>query len=92
MPRSSHKQAWADPPRFGGGPPRHGEGFPDVDAVLDWHPRFGDRGTVLAVTGRGDDVDAAGIRALLDGCALSEAEMRLDFAGIEDPFELESTL
>lgn len=69
-----------------------GNGLHDVDAVLDWHPRFGDRGTVLAMTGRGDDVDAEEIRALLDGCALSEAEMRLGFAGLEDPFELESTL
>ncbi|GAP57518.1 putative metal chaperone YciC [Arthrobacter sp. Hiyo1] len=71
---------------------KHGNGLHDVDAALDWHPRFGDRGTVLAVTGRGDDVDAAEIRSLLDACALSEAEMRLGFAGLEDPFELESTL
>ncbi len=75
----------------GGGLPL-GSGLHDVDAVLDWHPRFGDRGTVLAVTGREEDLDAAEIRALLDGCALSEAEMRLGFAGLEDPFELESTL
>ena len=72
--------------------PQHGKVLADVDAVLDWHPRFGDRGTVLAVTGREEDLDAAEIRALLDGCALSEAEMRLGFAGLEDPFELESTL
>lgn len=81
----------------GGDDPQDGKGLHDVDAALDWHPRFGDRGTVLAVTGRGDDVDAAEIRALLDGCALSEAEMRrgfagLDFTGLGDPFELESTL
>ncbi len=76
----------------GGEGPQHGKAHPDVDAVLDWHPRFGDRGTVLAVTGREEDLDAAEIRALLDGCALSEAEMRLGFAGLEDPFELESTL
>ncbi|MDQ0238135.1 GTP-binding protein [Arthrobacter bambusae] len=71
---------------------KRGNGLHDVDAALDWHPRFGDRGTVLAVTGRGDDVDTAEIRSLLDACALSEAEMRLGFAGLEDPFELESTL
>ncbi|WP_028265046.1 GTP-binding protein [Arthrobacter sp. MA-N2] len=67
---------------------RHG----DAETALDWHPSFGDRGTVLAVTGRGDDVDASEIRALLDGCALSEAEMQLDFAGLDDPFGLESTI
>ncbi|OFI39995.1 cobalamin biosynthesis protein CobW [Arthrobacter sp. SW1] len=64
----------------------------DVDAALSWHPRFGDRGTVLAVTGRGEDVDAAEIRELLDGCALSEEEMQRDFSALEDPFELEATL
>ena len=67
-------------------------GMSDVDAALDWHPRFGDRGTVLAVTGRGEDVDAAEIRELLDGCALSEEEMLRDFRELEDPFELEATL
>ncbi|UVJ38495.1 GTP-binding protein [Arthrobacter sp. CJ23] len=60
----------------------------DVDAALDWHPTFGDRGTVLAVTGRGEDVDPREIRGLLDGCQLSDAEMRLDFSKLEDPFGL----
>lgn len=64
----------------------------DVDAALDWHSRFGDRGTVLAVTGRGEDVDASEIRELLDSCALSEEEMERDFRDLEDPFELEATL
>jgi hypothetical protein len=67
-------------------------GMADVDAALDWHPRFGDRGTVLALTGRGEDVDAAEIRELLDSCALSEEEMLRDFREMEDPFELEATL
>jgi hypothetical protein len=64
----------------------------DVDAMLGWHPRFGDRGTVLAVTGRGGDVNEAEIRELLDGCALSEEEMLRDFRELDDPFELEATL
>jgi len=67
-------------------------GMSDVDAALGWHPRFGDRGTVLAVTGRGEDVDAEEIRGLLDGCALSEEEMLRDFRELDDPFELEATL
>ncbi len=67
-------------------------GMSDVDAALGWHPRFGDRGTVLAVTGRGEDVDADEIRRLLDSCALSEEEMLQDFRGLDDPFELEATL
>ncbi|MEZ2390261.1 GTP-binding protein [bacterium RCC_150] len=62
----------------------------DVDAVLGWHPRFGDWGTVLAVTGRRSDVDPAEVRALLDGCALSETEMDRNPAGLDDPFEFES--
>ncbi|WP_120522941.1 GTP-binding protein [Arthrobacter celericrescens] len=70
----------------------NGGGVSDVDAALGWHPRFGDRGTVLAFTGRGEDVDAAEIRELLDGCALSEEEMLRDFRELEDPFELEATL
>ncbi|HKU30115.1 MAG TPA: GTP-binding protein [Arthrobacter sp.] len=69
---------------------RTGKGMRDVDAVLDWHPRFGDRGTVLAVTGREEDVDAAEIQSLLDGCALTDDEMRRGFAGIVDVFGLEA--
>lgn len=56
------------------------------DPVLDWHPEFGDRGTVLAVTG--DDVDAAGIAALLAACELSAAEMASSAASFPDPFSL----
>jgi hypothetical protein len=67
-------------------------GMSDADAALGWHPRFGDRGTVLAVTGRGEDVDADEIRGLLDGCALSDEEMLKDFRELDDPFELEATL
>lgn len=64
----------------------------DVDALLDWHPLFGDRGTVIAVTGRCDDVDAGQIRQLLDGCQLSEVEMEQEFGTLEDPLSLESSL
>ncbi|MFJ5954789.1 GTP-binding protein [Paenarthrobacter sp. NPDC092416] len=64
----------------------------DVDAALDWHPTFGDRGTVLAVTGRAEDVDADEIRELLDGCQLSEAEMELDFDAWDDPLQLSDAL
>ncbi|WLQ07178.1 GTP-binding protein [Arthrobacter oryzae] len=56
------------------------------DPVLDWHPEFGDRGTVLAVTG--DDVDAAEIAALLAACELSAAEMASAAASFPDPFAL----
>ncbi|MDV8147037.1 GTP-binding protein [Arthrobacter sp. B10-11] len=56
------------------------------DPVLDWHPEFGDRGTVLAVTG--DDVDAAEIAALLTACELSDAEMASAAASFPDPFSL----
>lgn len=62
----------------------------DVDAVLDWHPTFGDRGTVLAVTGRGGDIDPGEFRGLLDRCQLTDAEMLLDFSGLEDPFGLDA--
>jgi G3E family GTPase len=56
------------------------------DAALDWHPEFGDRGTVLAVTG--DDIDPAEIAALLTACELSEAEMNDDAGLFPDPFGL----
>lgn len=59
------------------------------DAEFDLHPEFGDRGTVLAVTG--DDVDAAEIAALLTGCELTEAEMALSPGAINDPFDLNRT-
>lgn len=61
----------------------------DPDAVLDWHPVFGDRGTVLAVTG--DDVDDTEIAALLNACELTEAEMASSPGTIKDPFDLNRT-
>lgn len=57
------------------------------DSVLDWHPDFGDRGTVLAITG--DDVDPAEIAALLAACELSDAEMTSGAASFPDPFALD---
>lgn len=57
------------------------------DAMLDWHPEFGDRGTVLAVTG--DDVDAAEIAALLTACELTDAEMTSGAGSFQDPFDLD---
>ena len=56
------------------------------DARLDWHPEFGDRGTVLAATG--DDIDPEEIARLLTGCELTDAEMEAGFAGMSDPFGL----
>lgn len=56
------------------------------DAALDWHPDYGDRGTVLAVTG--NDVDAAQIAALLTECELTDAEMAASAASFDDPFQL----
>ncbi|MFI2562959.1 GTP-binding protein [Paenarthrobacter sp. NPDC018779] len=64
----------------------------DVDAVLDWHPHHGDRGTVLAITGRSEDVDPGEIRRLLDDCQVTEAEMVLHPGEWNDPFELSETL
>jgi hypothetical protein len=59
------------------------------DAVFDWHPEFGDRGTVLAVTG--DDVDAAEVAALLTGCELTDAEMASSPGTVNDPYDLNRT-
>jgi hypothetical protein len=61
----------------------------DPDALPDWRPVFGDRGTVLAVTG--DDVDATEIAALLTACELTEAEMASSPGTIKDPFDLNRT-
>lgn len=61
----------------------------DPDAVPDWHPEFGDRGTVLAVTG--DDVDANKFAALLTSCELTEAELASGVGAINDPFNLNGT-
>lgn len=65
---------------------------PGVEPVLDWHPEYGDRGTVLAVTGRSEDVDPAEIGRLLEGCQLSDAEMARDGAVWEDPLDLSDAL
>ncbi|MGJ3188967.1 GTP-binding protein [Paenarthrobacter sp. FR1] len=64
----------------------------DVDAFLDWHPSHGDRGTVLAVTGRTEDIDPDEIRELLEGCQLTEAEMAMDSGVWDDPLELSDAL
>ncbi|MFJ4265796.1 GTP-binding protein [Paenarthrobacter nicotinovorans] len=64
----------------------------DVDAALDWHPSHGDRGTVLALTGYAQDIDAQEVRDLLDSCQLTEAEMEADFAVWEDPLDLSNSL
>lgn len=55
----------------------------------DWHPEYGDRGTVLAFTG--DDIDAAEIAELLGACELSEAEMAAAADSFPDPFHLNET-
>ena len=68
------------------------ENTADADAVLAWHPKFGDRSTVVAVTGRDEDIDGGEIRSLLDACQLTDEEMAQDFATLEDPWELESSL
>jgi G3E family GTPase len=59
-----------------------------VDASLDWHPEHGDRCSVIAATG--DGIDAAEIAGLLAGCELTDEEMASGFAGLADPFQLES--
>lgn len=64
----------------------------DVDSLLDWHPSHGDRGTVLAITGRSEDIDPQEISDLLDGCQLTEAEMEQDFGVWDDPLELSDAL
>lgn len=60
-----------------------------VDASLDWHPEHGDRGSVIAATGEG--IDAAEIAGLLSGCELTDAEMAAGFAGLPDPFQLDTS-
>jgi len=57
----------------------------DPDTFLDWHAIFGDRGTVLAITGQ--DVDATEIAGLLTACQLTDAEMTSN-AVLPDPFHL----
>lgn len=55
------------------------------DPAADWHTDFGDRGTVLAITG--EDVDAAEIAGLLAACQMTDAEMAAG-AVWPDPFHL----
>jgi G3E family GTPase len=59
-----------------------------VDASLDWHPVHGDRCSVIAATG--DGIDAVEIAGLLSGCELTDAEMAAGFAGLPDPFQLDT--
>ncbi|MDI2034491.1 GTP-binding protein [Paenarthrobacter nitroguajacolicus] len=70
---------------------RHHQGV-DVDAALDWQPSYGDRGTVLAITGYSQDVDPQEVRELLDRCQLTEAEMHADSGVWEDPLDLSNAL
>ena len=55
----------------------------------DWHPEYGDRGTIMAFTG--DDLDAAEIAELLNACELTEAEMAANEDSFPDPFGLNQT-
>ncbi len=61
--------------------------FAGPDTALDWHPEFGDRGTVLGLTG--DDIDGAEVAALLAACALTDDEMAAGAASYPDPFDLD---
>lgn len=45
----------------------------DADVILGWHPDYGDRGTVLALTGH--DLDGHDLQVMLDECALTDDEM-----------------
>lgn len=64
-------------------------GMTDSDAYLDWHPEYGDRGTVLAATGA--DLDPAEIGRLLAGCQLTDAEMAAGPTELPDPFDFSLT-
>jgi G3E family GTPase len=59
-----------------------------VDASLDWHPEHGDRCSVIAATG--DGINAAEMAGLLAGCELTDEEMAGGFAGLADPFQLDT--
>jgi G3E family GTPase len=61
----------------------------DSDAYLDWHPEFGDRGTVIAATG--EHLDPAKIARLLEDCQLTDAEMDACPADLPDPFDFSLT-
>ncbi|MEE2521221.1 GTP-binding protein [Pseudarthrobacter sp. J75] len=53
----------------------------DADALQGWRPDFGHRSTVVAVTGRKEDVQAREVRDLLDGCQLTPKEMKRKMEG-----------
>jgi G3E family GTPase len=55
----------------------------------EWHPEYGDRGTIVAFTG--DDLDAAEIAELLKACELTEAELAASDDSFPDPFGLNQT-
>lgn len=61
-----------------------------TDAMLDWDPAVGDRGTVLAITG--DGVTESDAAELLAGCELTSSEMQEGAASLHDPFELSTSL
>lgn len=82
----------ADSAESAPGSARPGAAGADVDSFLDWHPSHGDRGTVLAITGRSEDIDPEEISDLLEGCQLTEAEMEQDFGVWDDPLELSDAL
>lgn len=58
-----------------------GGSSPDAGALQGWRPDFGHRSTVVAVTGRKEDVQAREVRDLLDGCQLTLKEMKLKTEG-----------
>jgi len=73
-------------------PGRVGTGGADVDSVLDWHPSHGDRGTVLAITGRSEDIEPQEIAELLDRCQVTDAEMKQNPNHWDDPLQLSDAL
>ena len=58
------------------------------DAALDWHTEYGDRGTVLAVTG--DAVDPHQAPEALARCELTDAELAQESGRLPDPFGLQT--
>lgn len=58
-------------------------------SLEEWHPEYGDRGTIVAFTG--DDLNAAEIAELLNACELTEAEMAANEDSFPDPFGLNQT-
>lgn len=64
----------------------------DSLALLTWHPEHGDRGTVLAFTGR--ELDPSELDAALQACALTDEELALGlehWARQPDPLELRAS-